>query len=137
MDQSDPAVRELRRHPVRTTAEVTGVLVDGFGGEPTVDYGFQVDGHSYTGSGTGGELGNGDVLHLKPGEPVAVEYAAGHPSASCTCDAARADDWRMPYSTPAALGIGVESVLLLGLFGLAVVAVRGILRSSRPSLPAD
>jgi hypothetical protein len=137
MDQNDAAVRELRQHPVRTTAEVTDVYIDGFGGDPTVDYRFQVDGNSYTGSGTGGELGNGDVLRLKPGEPVTVEYTAGDPSASCTCDAARADDWRMPHFTPAALRIGVGSVLLLGLVGLAVGAVRGILRSIKPSLPAD
>ena len=135
MGQNDSALRELRSHPVRATAKVTDVYIDGFGGDPTVDYRFEVDGNSYTGSGTGGELGNGDVLRLNPGEHVAVEYAAGHPSASCTCDAARADDWRMPHPTPVAVRTGVESVLLVGLACLAVGANRTIAqRNRRPML---
>jgi hypothetical protein len=109
-----PANEELRQHPVNARATVTDVYVNGFGGDPTVDYQFTVDGQTYIGSGTGGELGNGNVLELKPGSTVAIQYAAFDPSLSCTCDARTADDWRLPttaFNAPALL----EFVPLLGM----------------------
>jgi hypothetical protein len=109
----------FRRDPVNALATVTNVYINGFGGDPTLDYRFDVDGQTYTGSGTGGELGNGNVLELKPGSAVAIQYAASDPAISCTCDARTADDWRLPTTAlnrPALLLF----VPLLGMIGLVV-----------------
>jgi hypothetical protein len=109
-----PANDELRQHPINARAIVTNVYINGFGGDPTVDYQFDVDGHRYIGSGTGGELGNGNVLDLTFGSSVAIQYAASDPSLSCTCDARTADDWRLPataFNAPALLNF----VPLLGM----------------------
>ena len=91
-----PGPDALREEPVDANARVTDVYVDGFGGDPTVAYEFEVDGQAYNGSGTGGQLGNGDVLKLSVGDPVAIQYAARDPSLSCTCNARTADYWRLP-----------------------------------------
>lgn len=106
----------LRDHPVALRAAATDAYIDGFGGDPTVDYQFSVNGHTYTGSGTGGELGNGDVQRLNPGDAVSINYAADDPNVSCTCDARTAPDWRMPhgpYLNPWALLLLVPLILML------------------------
>ena len=89
--------QDFRRNPVRTTAHVTQAYIDGFGGDPTIDYQFSVNGRTYYGSGTGGQLGNGDVLRLSPGSSVAIEYSALDPTLSCTCSVQSGDDWRLPW----------------------------------------
>ncbi len=91
-----PGPDALRRQPLNAQASVTDVYIDGFGGDPTVDYTFQVSGRTYSGSGTGGELGNGDVLKLQVGDSVAIQYATTDPALSCTCNARTADSWRLP-----------------------------------------
>jgi hypothetical protein len=112
----------IRDHPVNARATVTDAYIDGFGGDPTVDYTFEVNGVAYTGSGTGGDLGNGDVLGLRPGDLVAIQYAATDPSLSCTCDAPSAPSWRLPR------GGGVDPInmaLTLPLIGVAAFKVAG------------
>lgn len=80
--------RAVADHPVRTQATVTQVYINGLGGDPAVDYEYSGAGRTFTGSGNG-KLGNEPLLSLHPGDRVAVEYAAGAPAESCTCDAAR------------------------------------------------
>jgi hypothetical protein len=91
-----PGPAALRKQPVDARATVTDVYINGFGGDPTVAYAFDVEGATYKGSGTGGELGNGDVQKLGVGDSVSIQYAATDPSLSCTCDARNADSWRLP-----------------------------------------
>ena len=86
-----PGPDALRRQPLNAQASVTDIYIDGFGGDPTVDYRFLMEGRTYEGSGTGGQLGNGDVLKLQVGDSVAIQYAATDPSLSCTCSARTAD----------------------------------------------
>lgn len=74
----------LADDPVRATATVTSVYINGFGGDPTVDYRYTVAGRTHHGSGRG-ELGHEDVLSLDPGDRVAINYARYAPSHSCTC----------------------------------------------------
>lgn len=75
--------RAIASHPVRTEATVTESNINGLGGDPGVSYRYRVAGHEYTGSGSG-KLDNGQ---LRSGDPVTIEYAAGDPGESCTCDA--------------------------------------------------
>jgi hypothetical protein len=76
----------LAAHPVRAYATVTDQFIDGFGGDPSVDYRYTVHGRTYTGSGTG-ELGGENPSTLHRGDPILIEYAAAAPSQSCTCSA--------------------------------------------------
>jgi uncharacterized RDD family membrane protein YckC len=86
----------IATHPVRTTAAVTDVYINGLGGDPGLDYRYRVSGRTYTGSGDG-SLGGVTPTDMKAGDPVAIEYAANAPSESCTCDAVR----DQPSSVPA------------------------------------
>jgi hypothetical protein len=92
-----PNVQLLRDNPAAASATITASYINGFGGDPTVGHSFDVSGKTYTGSGTGGELGNGDVMNLKPGQTVNVQYSPRDPTLSCTCEASTADDWRLPH----------------------------------------
>lgn len=76
----------LAAHPIRAYATVTDQFIDGFGGDPSVDYRYTVHGRTYTGYGTG-ELGAEDPTKLHRGDPILIEYAAAAPSQSCTCHA--------------------------------------------------
>jgi hypothetical protein len=76
----------LAAHPVRAYATVTDQFIDGFGGDPSVDYRYAVHGQTYIGYGTG-ELGGEDPTTLHRGDPILIEYAAAAPSQSCTCNA--------------------------------------------------
>jgi hypothetical protein len=78
----------LHDHPVRAHAVITDLFINGFGGDEAADYKYVVRGHTYVGWGGGGELGNGDVFNLNPGDAITIEYAATRPALSCTCDAA-------------------------------------------------
>jgi hypothetical protein len=105
--------RAIASHPVRAEATVTESYINGFGGDPGVSYQYRVAGHEYKGSGNG-DLGHEQVSNLRPGDPVAIEYAAGDPGESCTCNAAR----DAPESTSsAAVLAGVLSLPLLILVG--------------------
>ncbi len=75
----------LAADPVRAYATVTDQFIDGFGGDPSVDYRYTVHGRTYTGYGAG-ELGGEDPNRLSRGDPILIEYAAAAPSESCTCD---------------------------------------------------
>jgi hypothetical protein len=116
-----PNVDQLRAHPVRTLAAVTETYIEGFGGDPTVAYTYTVGGDTYHGTGTGGELDNGDVLRLVPSDRVNIEYAATDPGLSCTCDARTAADWRMPHGN----GLNIVSLgLLVPLIGMVVYGLK-------------
>jgi hypothetical protein len=75
----------LAQHPIPATATVTGHFIDGFGGDPNVDYTYTVQGRTYKGYGTGA-LGGTPALDLHDRDPVAIMYARDSPGASCTCD---------------------------------------------------
>jgi len=80
--------RAVAQHPVRVKATVTDSYINGFGGDPGVDYEYRVGGRLYAGSGNG-KLG-GEPMPLQRGGKVAIEYAADAPAESCTCDAVHA-----------------------------------------------
>jgi hypothetical protein len=71
---------------VRSFGTVSQTVIDGFGGDPAIDYRYTVAGRTYSGHGKG-ELGGEHPLALHPGDKVAIEYSAREPSASCTCNA--------------------------------------------------
>lgn len=73
-------------HSVTTRATVVDVFIDGMGGPLAVDYRYSVGGHTYTGWGEGGELGNGDAGERRSGDTVTIRYSTVDPSISCTCD---------------------------------------------------
>jgi hypothetical protein len=75
----------LAHDPVRVQGTVTDTFINGFGGDPAVDYRYSVAGRSYRGWGTGGS-GYPDLLSLKPGDGIQVFYARGAPSKSCACN---------------------------------------------------
>jgi hypothetical protein len=77
--------KALAHHPVSATATVTDQFIDGFGGDPNVDYRYTVNGRTYTGYGTAA-LGPKPALDLNPGDDVIIVYARDEPGASCTCD---------------------------------------------------
>jgi Protein of unknown function (DUF3592) len=113
--------RVIAEHPVRTEATVTEVYINGLGGDPAIDYRYQAAGHEYSGSGNGG-AGHEDLLSLRAGDRVAIEYAGGAPSRSCTCNAAS----ELPVSVPTA--ILVAAILTLP---LAVLFSRSVPRWHR------
>ncbi|HYM15600.1 MAG TPA: hypothetical protein VEZ14_08570 [Dehalococcoidia bacterium] len=123
-----PGPDALRREPVNAQASVTDTYIDGFGGDPMVDYRFEVNGKTYEGSGTGGELGNGDVLRLHAGDYVAIQYAATDPSLSCTCDARNASSWRLP---PGGGLDPADLMLFLPLVGVIAWELRTRLRTRK------
>jgi hypothetical protein len=109
----------LAQHPIPATATVTDHFIDGFGGDPNVDYRYTVQGRTYTGYGIGG-LGGRFALDLHVGDPVAIVYARDSPGASCTCDPAAVptgcisrltpSSWRLSSSSSSAwYGSGVPS----------------------------
>jgi hypothetical protein len=120
--QSAAFPREVSSDPVRVEAQVSEVYINGFGGDPGVDYRYRVAGREYSGSGDGA-LGRKNLLGLHPGDPVAIEYARGNPSRSCTCNARSG----APPSTPVAIAIA-----LVLLAPLAALSVRNLTRRRPP-----
>ena len=118
--------REVASNPVRVEAEVSDVYINGFGGDPGVDYRYRVAGRDYSGSGDGA-LGQENLLALHPGDPVAIEYARGSPSRSCTCNARS--------SQPASLPTAIALALVL-MAPLATLSVRKLTRRRRRVRPA-
>ena len=76
----------LAHHPVNGTAVVLDSFINGFGGDPAVDYGYTLQGRSYRGWGES-VPGNLD-FPVKPGTVIPIQYARDNPADSCTCDAA-------------------------------------------------
>jgi hypothetical protein len=89
--------RAIAEHPVRVQAVVTSSYINGFGGDPTVEYSYSVDGRGYTGTGHA-ELGPANPEFLHAGNLVNIEYAAGAPSESCSCNAVSKQPWSVPDS---------------------------------------
>jgi hypothetical protein len=94
----------IAEHPVRAEGIATASIINGFGGDPAVEYRYTVAGRTYQGQGNG-ELGHQRPEFMRPGDPVAIEYAADAPSESCTCDAVA----KQPGSTA---GNAIAAVLL-------------------------
>jgi hypothetical protein len=77
----------LRAHPIATEGTVTDVYINGFGGDPTVDYRYRVGDQTFTGSGNA-QLNQGGALAQKNGDNVYIKYATAKPWVSCTCNPA-------------------------------------------------
>jgi hypothetical protein len=103
--------RAVAKHPVRTEATVTSFYINGPGGDPGVEYEYSVNGHLFRGSGDG-RLG-GEPMPLQRGYKVAVEYAAGQPSESCTCDAVREEPPSIQASFLTAAGLTFPLLVLV------------------------
>lgn len=95
----------LRAHPIATEGTVTetDVYINGFGGDPTVDYRYTVRSQTFTGSGNA-ELNQGGALAQKSGDIVHIKYAAAKPWVSCTCNPAdQSGLWRLVFVLPVAV----------------------------------
>lgn len=75
----------LAADPVATKARVTDSFINGFGGDPAVDYDYWVDGKRYTGWGTQDDR-HRDLLSLGAGDTVTIRYARAAPGKSCMCN---------------------------------------------------
>jgi hypothetical protein len=80
----------LASHPVPASAVVTDSFINGLGGEPAVNYTYSVNGKVYRGWGDY-VPGGGDLLSVRPGTTIPIQYALDDPANSCTCDAAHED----------------------------------------------
>lgn len=117
---------DFPRYAATNQAAVTATSVNGFGGDPIVQYRFAVGGVTYHGSGPDGKLGNPPVNRLSPGDTVTVRYSSINPRHSRSCDPSTLDttmepDWsfraqRLLYFAP------LLAILLGGL--LAALSVR-------------
>lgn len=106
---------DLARHSVPGNAVVTDSFINGFGGDPAVDYTYTVHGRSYGGWGEH-VPGNPDLLSVTPGRIIPIEYASSNPAHSCTCDAGKE-----PYGwSPAA----EDALAALPFFALLLVILR-------------
>jgi hypothetical protein len=79
---TNPAVAAIRQHPVPATGTVVEPVIDGFGGDPAVEYTYVVAGHKFRGHDLASEA-TGNVLDKKPGDPIPIQYAASMPEVSC------------------------------------------------------
>lgn len=94
--------RKVAAQPIRADAQVVAVYINGLGGDPGVDYRYRVGDREYLGSGDGA-LGQEDLLSLRPGDKVAIEYSGIKPSESCTCNARRHEPPPLPVAIMFAL----------------------------------
>lgn len=99
----------IAKHPVRADGTVTASVISGLGGDPAVEYRYTVAGRTYKGEGNG-ELGHQRPEFMRPGDAVAIEYAADAPSESCTCNSAS----KQPPSTAMTALLAVLLSLPLG-----------------------
>jgi hypothetical protein len=104
----------LAQHPIPATATVTDHFIDGFGGDPNVNYRYSVKGRTYNGYGTGA-LGGTYALDLHVGDPVPIVYARDSPGASCTCD---------PSGRSGRAYLPLDAVFMAPLFALIFGTVR-------------
>lgn len=125
---SNPAVAAIRQHHVAATGTVVETVIDGFGGDPAVDYTYIVAGRSFRGHDVASDA-TGDVLQKKPGDPIPIQYAATMPEVSCVAG-----------STDCPNSVFAPGLVAFVLWTLALVAavvagltfaVRGITRSLR------
>ena len=75
----------LSQAPVIAQARVTDSFINGFGGDPAVNYEYWVDGTRYVGWGTQDDR-HRDLLSLQAGATVTIRYARATPSSSCMCN---------------------------------------------------
>ena len=68
----------LAHDPVTTEAKVTDSFINGFGGDPAVDYEYRVDGKHYTGWGTQDDR-HRNLSSLRAGDIVTIRYARAAP----------------------------------------------------------
>jgi hypothetical protein len=75
---------ERRTHlerPVPAHAVVTDEFINGFGGDPAVDYRYVVRGHRFSGYAVAGDYPG--TLHK--GQHILIHYETRRPSRSCVC----------------------------------------------------
>jgi hypothetical protein len=104
---------DLARHPVVATAVVTDSFINGFGGDPAVEYTYSVNGRSYHGWGES-VPGKRNLLSVTPGTVIPIRYALTDPSHSCTCNPAEEDSgWSgaLPYALFILPMIGMMTIL--------------------------
>ena len=105
----------LASSPMSAQAQVTDSFINGFGGDPAVDYRYSVNGKEFTGWGTGGR-GYPDLLTVAPGATIPIKYARAAPWESCMC---------YPTSeAPTPVGYVVDAAFMLPLPLLAIRAWR-------------
>src|SRR2546430_16444334 len=72
---SNPTVAAIRDHPVAATGTVVEVVIDGFGGDPAVDYTYMVAGHSLRGHDVGSDA-TSEELNKNTGDPYSHPHVA-------------------------------------------------------------
>lgn len=123
---TSPEVAAINSHPIDSTATVVEPLIDGFGGDPALSYRYSVSGRTYDGFDLGNEK-TGDVLAMKPGDHVAIIYAATMPGVSCLVGST---DCPNDVYDPEILAYAFWGILVGGsLLGGAVVGVTLVARS--------
>jgi hypothetical protein len=92
----------LAHDPVTREAKVTDSFINGFGGDPAVDYEYWVDGKHYTGWGTQDDR-HRNLLSLRAGDIVTIRYARAAPWQSCMCTPNDENGSAVAYVVAAAL----------------------------------
>ena len=110
---SNPPVAAIRQHPVATTGTVVEAVIDGFGGDPAVDYTYIVAGQSFRGHDVASDA-TGNVLDKKPGDAMPIQYAATMPEVSCVAG-----------STDCPNGVFAPGLVAFVFWTLALVAALG------------
>ena len=117
---TSPEVAAIRNHPVSATATVVEPVIDGFGGDPALTYHYSVAGRTYDGFDLGNEK-TGDVLAMKPGDQVAIVYAATMPNVSCLDGST---DCPNDIYDPAIPAFGFWAVLIVGsILGCVIIGI--------------
>ena len=130
---TSPEVAAIKNHPIATTATVIEPVIDGFGGDPALTYEYAVSGRTYDGFDLGNEK-TGDVLAMKPGDHVAIVYAATMPNVSCLVGST---DCPNDINDPAIPAFAFWAILVGGSFiGASVVGLVLIARFRRRRLSA-
>ncbi|HEY4844051.1 MAG TPA: hypothetical protein VII89_00010 [Candidatus Dormibacteraeota bacterium] len=130
----NPAVAAIREHPVQATGRVEEVVIDGFGGDPAVDYTYIVAGRTFHGHDVGSSA-TGNVLEKNPGDPIPIQFAATIPSVSCV---AGSEDCPNDVFAPGVAAYLFWALVILsavgaGLYFLIRAAIRGLRhRSAAP-----
>lgn len=125
---SNPAVAAIRQHHVAATGTVLETVIDGFGGDPAVDYTYVVAGRSFRGHDVASDA-TGDVLQKKPGDPIPIQYAATMPEVSCV--AGSTDCPNGVFAPGLVAFVFWTLVLVTAVVAGLTLAVRAITRSLR------
>ena len=122
---SNPGVAAIRQHPVASTGTVVEAVIDGFGGDPAVDYTYVVAGQSFRGHDVGSDA-TGNVLDKKPGDAIPIQYAATMPEISCVAESTDCPNsiyaaglftfvfWALALVTAAAAGLTFGTRAIVG-----------------------